>query len=123
MNSKKKVAIIDDEPLLCEILKDYLSPSYQVDTFSDPCAFCVDPDINNYDLYLCDVKMPKTNGVDVLNTISTLNFDKHFVFMSGIIDLEDDVLGLVDNDRVYLINKPFDSLEQVDHLIQSLLLR
>lgn len=118
----KKVCIIDDEPLLCDILKDYLSASFEVDVYSDPLAFFEVVESTNYDLYLCDVKMPYYDGVEILNLVSEKHKNKQFVFMSGSISLGKEFMNLIDNENVYFLSKPFDSLEEVDGLLQNLLL-
>lgn len=123
MSGLKKVCIIDDEPLLCDILCDYLSTTFNVDSFSDSSAFCNEVKQTDYDLYLCDVKMPNTDGVDVLNFINKKHKNKCFIFMSGSISLGKDFMDLIDNENVYFLSKPFVSLDQVSGLIQSLLLR
>lgn len=119
----RKICIIDDEPLLCEILKEYLNMNFEVDIYQDSKSAPLAKNFYDYDLYLCDVIMPDTDGVELLKMVTSRNDKAFFVFMTGSIDLDKSFMQLVDNQRVHILNKPFDSLEQVRDLISNLLQR
>lgn len=69
MVEKKRILIIDDEPNVAELMKEWLEPSYAVDKALDGVeglekALEVSPD-----LIFLDVRMPKLDGFEVLRRL------------------------------------------------------
>ncbi len=63
---KDKIAVIDDHTDSLETLREALSSSYQVDTFSDPIAALTRIKAGGYSAVVTDVKMPGMNGVELM---------------------------------------------------------
>ena len=84
---KKKLCIIDDEPLITKYLSVTLSKYYEVKTFSDPITFIEYLNSAKTDYVLCDYKMEGLNGVEVLSEIITNNlienYQQNFCFMTA----------------------------------------
>lgn len=62
----KKIAIIDDEQNILEILSTYLEDDFEVVTFSNPLFAIESIEKSNFDLVLCDIMMPQMNGLELL---------------------------------------------------------
>jgi DNA-binding NtrC family response regulator len=78
-----KILIIDDERSIRSTLREILEyEKYQVDDAADGAEGlqCVDKD--KYDVILCDIKMPKMDGIDVLKAILQKT-DTPVVMISG----------------------------------------
>ena len=70
MNKKIKVAVIDDEQEILDMIEKYLSrtSSFEVTTFSNPHNAISRID-KSYDVILLDIMMPQMGGLDVLKTL------------------------------------------------------
>jgi len=73
---KRTVFIVDDEPMLNEMLSDYLTngnPNLSVKTFptGEACLVCLDeqPDAVILDYYLNSKEKDAANGIDILKEI------------------------------------------------------
>ncbi|NMM50529.1 sigma-54-dependent transcriptional regulator [Marinigracilibium pacificum] len=79
-----KILIIDDEPGIRETLKDILSyEKYEVDDAPDGKAGLEKIEKNDYDIVLCDIKMPKMDGMEVLTKALELGKDTQFIMISA----------------------------------------
>jgi DNA-binding NtrC family response regulator len=68
--SQEKILVIDDSPDICTTLAEYLSEEgFYPDTSTDGTSGISLIEKNFYDIVLIDLKMPKTDGMDVLRYI------------------------------------------------------
>ncbi len=78
------ILVIDDErPIrrtLCEILE---FEKFNVDQAEDGEQGLKMAQSNEYDVILCDIKMPKMDGLEVLEKIQSLDYDPAVVMISG----------------------------------------
>lgn len=68
---KDKIAVIDDHADSLEILREALSPAYEVETFSDPIEALNKIKSGFFSAIVTDVMMPKLNGVELMKDIIT----------------------------------------------------
>ena len=79
-----KILIIDDERAIRNTLKDILSyESHEVDLAIDGFEGLEKVSANKYDIVLCDIKMPKMDGIEVLSEIMAKGLDIPVVMISG----------------------------------------
>lgn len=79
-----KILIIDDEKAICNTLKDILLyEKYEVDVANDGEEGVKKAQSNSYDLVLCDIKMPKMDGHEVLSKLMEINPELPVVMISG----------------------------------------
>lgn len=79
-----KILIIDDEKAICSTLKEILEyEKYNVDLASDGAEGIKKFQSTEYDLVLCDIKMPKMDGLEVLAKIQELKPEVPVVMISG----------------------------------------
>lgn len=86
-----KILIIEDEAAIRRVLTKILSEeseSYQVEDAEDGLAGLEKIKNNDYDLILCDIKMPKMDGVEVLEAVKKIKPEIPVVMISGHGDME-----------------------------------
>lgn len=117
-----KILIIEDEAATRRVLHNILSeefPKHQIFDAEDGIKGLEILQKESIDLVLCDIKMPKMDGIEVLEKGKELSPDTHFVMISGHGDLETAVqtmrLGAFD-----YISKPPD-LNRLLHTVRMAL--
>src|SRR6187402_594741 len=86
-----KILIIEDEASIRRVLTKILSEessTYQVDEAEDGIIGYEKIKNNDYDLVLCDIKMPKMDGVEVLEEVKKIKPEIPMVMISGHGDME-----------------------------------
>ncbi len=86
-----KILVIEDEPAIRRVLIKILSEendSYQVDEAEDGLLGMEKIKNADYDLILCDIKMPKMDGVEVLEATKKIKPEIPIVMISGHGDME-----------------------------------
>lgn len=86
-----KILIIEDEAAIRRVLTKILSEesdTYQVEEAEDGLSGVEKIKNEDYDLVLCDIKMPKTDGVEVLEAVKKIKPEIPMVMISGHGDLE-----------------------------------
>ena len=79
-----KILVIDDERPIRSTLKEILEfEKFQVDVAEDGKAGLELIKKNNYDIILCDIKMPKMDGMEVLEATIALEIETPFIMISG----------------------------------------
>lgn len=88
---KSKILIIEDEAAIRRVLKNILTEenkNYEVEEAEDGLQGMEKIKDQNYDLILCDIKMPKMDGMEVLKATMKIKPETNFVMISGHGDLE-----------------------------------
>ncbi len=102
------ILVIDDERAIRNTLKDILEyEKYEVSLAEDgeqAIAMCKE---NTYDLALCDIKMPKKDGMEVLSELNANHPEVTVVMISGHGDIETAVEA-IKNGAYDFIAKPID---------------
>ena len=79
-----KILIIDDEKAICNTLKEILEyEKYEIDIANDGMEGIRKMQSSNFDLVLCDIKMPKMDGLEVLTKIQEIKPEIPVVMISG----------------------------------------
>jgi len=79
-----KILVIDDERAIRNTLKEVLEyENYEVDIAEDGEKGLKLFDSNNYDVVLCDIKMPRMDGVEVLQKITEISDNTPVIMISG----------------------------------------
>ncbi len=106
----KDLLIVDDEPLVCESLKEMLAlDGYRVDAVLSGQAALEKLQEDRYHLILSDIQMPGLNGIELLKELKGRSPDTAIIFITGHGRIEGAVeaikLGAYD-----YITKPIDDL-------------
>jgi len=86
-----KILVIEDEAAIRRVLVKILSEendSYQLEEAEDGLKGFEAVKNNDYDLVLCDIKMPKMDGVEVLEAARKIKPEIPFIMISGHGDLD-----------------------------------
>ena len=82
-----KILIIEDEASIRAVLKDILLDQkelkLEVDEAKDGAEGLLLLETNNYDLAFCDIKMPRMDGMDVLQKAKAKNIHTPFIMISA----------------------------------------
>ena len=130
-----KILVIEDEAAIRRVLIKILSEeneSYQVEEAEDGLVGIEKVKNDDYDLILCDIKMPKMDGVEVLEAVKKIKPEIPIVMISGHGDLDTAVntmrLGAFDYiskppDLNRLLNTVRIALDRKELVIENKLLK
>jgi two-component system nitrogen regulation response regulator NtrX len=126
-----KILVIEDEASIRRVLKKIISEendSYHVEEAEDGLLGIEMIKDNDYDLVLCDIKMPKMDGVEVLEKAKKIKPEVPIVMISGHGDLDTAVntmrLGAFDYiskppDLNRLLNTVRNALDKKDLVVEN----
>jgi two-component system, NtrC family, nitrogen regulation response regulator NtrX len=84
-----KILIIDDEKVIRSTLREILEfEKYEVDEAQDGQEGLEKIKTNDYDVILCDIKMPKMDGMEVLEKAKALEKTTQFIMVSAHGDID-----------------------------------
>ncbi|NND16103.1 MAG: sigma-54-dependent Fis family transcriptional regulator [Eudoraea sp.] len=86
-----KILVIEDEAAIRRVLVKILTEendSYEVEEAEDGVRGLEQIKKNEYDLALCDIKMPKMDGIEVLQSAKKIKPEVPFIMISGHGDLD-----------------------------------
>ena len=130
-----KILVIEDEASIRRVLVKILSEenkNYQLDEAEDGLAGIDKIKEEEYDLVLCDIKMPKMDGIEVLEAIKKIKPEVPVVMISGHGDLDTAVntmkLGAFDYitkppDLNRLLNTVRNALDRKELVVENTLLK
>ena len=131
----QKILIIEDEAAIRRVLAKILSEendTYQVEDAEDGITGLEKIKNNDYDLVLCDIKMPKMDGVEVLEAVKKIKPEIPMVMISGHGDMETAIqtmrLGAFDYiskppDLNRLLNTVRNALDKKQLIIENKILK
>jgi signal transduction histidine kinase len=109
----KSVLVIDDEEAILDFVREVLAKAgYAVDTASNGDAALRQLHIKDYDLTICDWKMPGLNGRDLYQRIKgeDPNAAQRFVFMTGDV-INEKIQTFLNEEKKTCLTKPFSIVE------------
>ena len=130
-----KILVIEDEAAIRRVLVKILSEEnskYEVEEAEDGLAGIEKIKKEDYDLILCDIKMPKMDGVEVLEAVKKIKPEIPMVMISGHGDLDTAVntmrLGAFDYiskppDLNRLLNTVRNALDRKELVIENKILK
>lgn len=114
----KKIAIIDDENDINEMIEYYLSRrnSFEISTYENPHKALPHILDSKYDLVLLDINMPHKNGIEMLREIKEKNNKVKVIMMTADSTLDKIIECKKIGANDYL-TKPFVSLRDVENKV------
>ena len=110
-----KILVIDDEKAIRSVVKEILeAEGWQVQECSNGAEALNSIQKENFDVLLCDIKMPKLNGEELFQKVTELNYPTAFIVMSAHGDIDTAVKFMKAGAFDYL-QKPFS----LDKLINT----
>lgn len=89
------VLVVDDNPDVASFVAMELdSHGITVEKAYDGLEAMELVEIQNFDLILCDIKMPKMDGVELLMRCRKKGFEVPFIFLTGIENFEDVLMAI-----------------------------
>jgi len=114
------ILIIDDEPVIRELLFDVLSrKGYRVDTAEDGAKGLERAESRKYDIVFTDMRMPGLNGVEVYKKLKAISPESRVIVMTGY-GLEQMIQEALSLGAFADIRKPFD-LKLIYNLVEQAL--
>ena len=113
------ILVVDDDNVIRTILMRFLSRDFTVHGASDgeEALAILERDDLTVDLVLCDIEMPKLDGLQVLRTVCAQYPQTGMIMISGSADTRTAVQAIRDGAYDY-ITKPFHDIEEVAFTIQ-----
>ena len=117
-----RVLVVEDDLDLLNLLEEGLTMyGYAVDKASDGEEAIDIAYIENYDIIILDINLPKKDGFEVLDEIRKFNQEVNIIMLTARSDIDDRVKGLDFGANDYMV-KPFD-LKELDARMRALLRR
>jgi two-component system response regulator PrrA len=118
-SARRRLLIVDDEPLILEVLSEHFKTEYDVDTALNGAdalgaILRVRPDV-----VMLDINMPRMNGVEVLKDIKQID-DSIAVIMVTANEQVAMAAEALRNGAFGYVPKPFD-LRYLDHMLATIL--
>ena len=117
-----RILLVEDEKAIRNVLRNILlneDPKHHIDEAEDGDQAIEALDGSSYDLVLCDIKMPKRDGLEVLAHAMKHYGDTPFVMISGHGDL-DTAVGCIRSGAYDYIAKPPDLNRLITTIRQAL---
>jgi two-component system, OmpR family, response regulator len=122
MNPKTTILLVEDDPNLSDVLKDYLELlDYKVLFAADGEAGLETFEKQNIDLCILDVMLPRKDGFSLAADIRLQNFEVPIIFLTARGQMEDRITGFKAGCDDY-VAKPFSS-EELSLRIEAILKR
>jgi DNA-binding response OmpR family regulator len=120
VNQKPSVLIVDDEPVVCDVLHDELSErGYLCTTVLSGDDALAKLATEDFDVVLLDIRLPGMSGMEVLREIWLNHSDTATIMITAVNDVNTAVLSMKWGASDYLV-KPFN-LERVNASIRTAL--
>jgi DNA-binding NtrC family response regulator len=112
MKNPKRVAVLDDEAIVCERLKPALEKAgFQVETYTQSQQFIDQLPRTRYDVIITDLKMHKPDGIDVMRFVQQHYPATKVIIITGFATV-DTATEALKSGAVDFIAKPF----KISHL-------
>lgn len=117
-----KILLVEDDELFCETIEEFLSDiGYEIDVAKD-CSSAINLTYENrYDLYILDINLPDSTGLELLKSLRDSDDETSAIFLTSYKDsdtLKDGFKSGADD----FLRKPVD-LDELELRIKALLKR
>lgn len=117
-----RVLVVEDDLDLLNLLEEGLSTyGYAIDKAVNGEEAIEMAYIENYDIIILDINLPKKDGFEVLDEVRKFNQEVNIIMLTARSDIDDRVKGLDFGANDYMV-KPFD-LKELDARMRALLRR
>ena len=117
-----KILLLEDDFAYRESMKEYLeSLGYSVDDFENGEGALDAAFEKRYDLLLLDIRVPGTDGYEIVKALREYSVDTPVIFVTSLTDIQNLSLGYELGCNDY-IRKPFDMIElkfRIEQLIKN----
>ena len=116
----ERILIVDDEPLMTEMIRDHLSfEGFQATTTNDSSKVMDLLEENEYDLVLLDVGMPDPNGLIVLQQVQGEHPFLPVIMLTAFTDADTASQAMRDGASDYIV-KPYQEAQLVSRIERAL---
>jgi DNA-binding NtrC family response regulator len=106
-----KIAVVDDEPIVCrETKRALVKEHYEVETFSDAETALQRLAQTDFDLILCDLRLPGLNGLDLLKSVRRRNPDCEVIIITAYSSV-DTAIEAIQAGAFHYVTKPIKMAE------------
>jgi two-component system response regulator MprA len=116
--ARKRILIVDDEPLIAEVLSEHFKASYEIETASNGTDALAAVLRSRPDLMLLDINMPRMNGVEVLKDVKKIDESIPVVIVTANEQVSVAADALKSGAFGY-VPKPFD-FRYLDHIVATI---
>ncbi|HEY7517058.1 MAG TPA: response regulator [Methylomirabilota bacterium] len=116
--AKKRILIVDDEPLIIEVLGEHFKSSYDIETAMNGTDALAAVVRQRPDLVLLDINMPRMNGVEVLKDVKKID-DSIAVIMVTANEQVSLAADALKSGAFGYVPKPFD-FRYLDHMVAAI---
>ena len=90
---KKKILLVDDEPDILEFFRKMCADvGYEIATAQNGLDALLMMLTNDYDVMMTNIKMPKINGLELLQMAKEIKSDLKVIVCTGCHDLQDEAI-------------------------------
>ena len=116
--TKKRILIVDDEPLIIEVLSEHFKEAYDIETAMNGTDALAAVVRQRPDLMLLDINMPRMNGVEVLKDVKKIDESIAVIMVTANeqVSLAADALK---SGAFGYVPKPFD-FRYLDHMVATI---
>ena len=113
-----KILLLEDDPIISDNLLDFLHERYKADHVFDADEALKRIEEGGYDLYIFDINLPGTSGIELLKELRAFNDNTPAIFITAYQDVSylKEAFGIGAND---FIRKPFE-LEELGARIENI---
>jgi DNA-binding NtrC family response regulator len=117
-SARKRILIVDDEPLIIEVLSEHFKKTYDIETAMNGTDALAAVLRHRPDLMLLDINMPRMNGVEVLKDVKKIDESIAVIIVTANeqVALAADALK---SGAFGYVPKPFD-FRYLDHMVATL---
>jgi DNA-binding NtrC family response regulator len=117
MRYRARVLVLDDEPIVCERLREHLEKDFDVETFTDSASALERLRAGRFEVVVTDLKMKGPTGLDVLHFVRTGAAGTQVIIITGYGSIE--AYREAEYSGVYgFIEKPFE-MKKLGSMVKS----
>lgn len=106
--TKLRILVIDDEPAMLDAISLFFQDDHEILTSETAEQARKLFTSNDFDLVICDLKLGKDNGAELLTEFRAVRPECHRILMTGFMDTTSLIKSINEAGIAYYMNKPLD---------------